>query len=115
MRFTPRFLAGLLACTLVGQTLRADDLPELGDVASQELSLSAEKKIGQQIMDEIRWREPSYLDDPDIETYLNQLGGRLVAASNDPGLGFYFFMHFFASALYDLIFISFECRGANLI
>mgnify|MGYP001032683984 CR=1 FL=1 len=91
MYFRRRFLAGLLACTLVGQPLRADDLPELGDVASQELSLSAEKKIGQQIMDEIRWREPSYLDDPDIETYLNQLGARLVAVSSDPGLGFYFF------------------------
>jgi beta-barrel assembly-enhancing protease len=91
MRFVPRFLAGFLACTLVGQPLRADDLPELGDVASQELSLSTEKKIGQQIMDEIRWREPSYLNDPDVETYLNQLGARLVAASSDPGLGFHFF------------------------
>jgi predicted Zn-dependent protease len=55
------------------------------------LSLSTEKKIGQQIMHEIRWREPAYLDDADIEAYLNQLGGRLAAVSNDPGFGFYFF------------------------
>ena len=91
MHLVRRFLAGLLACTLVAQPLRADELPELGDVASEELSLAAEKKIGEQIMDEIRWREPSYLDDPDVETYLNQLGGRLVAMSSDPGMGFYFF------------------------
>ncbi|WP_428825392.1 M48 family metalloprotease [Azonexus sp. IMCC34842] len=71
--------------------LRADDLPELGDVASNELSLSAEKKIGTQIMHEIRWREPSYLDDSDVEAYLNQLGGRLASVSNDPGMGFFFF------------------------
>ena len=71
--------------------MRADELPELGDIASEELSLATEKKIGQQIMDEIRWREPSYLDDPDVETYLNQLGGRLVAVSSDPGMGFHFF------------------------
>ena len=91
MRVAQRFLAGVLACALVAQPLRAADLPELGDAASNELSLALEKKIGQQIMNEIRWREPSYLDDPDIENYLNQLGGRLVAASDDPGMGFQFF------------------------
>lgn len=42
-------------------------------------------------MHEIRWREPSYLDDSDVEAYLNQLGGQLAAVSNDPGLGFFFF------------------------
>ena len=62
-----RFAAGLLALSLVVQPLRADDLPELGDVASNELSLATEKKIGQQIMHEIRWREAAYLDDPDVE------------------------------------------------
>ena len=76
---------------MVTQPLRADDLPELGDVASNELSLSAEKKIGQRIMHEIRWREPAYLDDADVEAYLNQIGGQLTAVSNDPGMGFYFF------------------------
>jgi predicted Zn-dependent protease len=40
-------------------------------------------------MDEIRWREPSYLDDPDVENYLNQLGERVSSpSSNDPGMGF---------------------------
>jgi predicted Zn-dependent protease len=42
-------------------------------------------------MHEIRWREMTYLDDTDIESYLNQLGGRLTAVSNDPGFGFEFF------------------------
>jgi predicted Zn-dependent protease len=91
MLLVRRFVAGLLACALAAQPLRGEELPELGDIASDELSLAAEKKIGQQIMNEIRWREPTYLDDPDIETYLNQLGGRLVAVSSDPGMGFYFF------------------------
>lgn len=86
-----RFLAALLACTLLVQPLRADDLPELGDIASNELSLSAEKKIGQRLMYDIRAREPSYLDDPDVEAYLNQLGNRLVAVSSDPGFGMSFF------------------------
>lgn len=91
MRFIHRFFAGMLALSMLTTSLRADDLPELGDVASNELSLGAEKRIGQQIMHEIRWRDPAYLDDPDVEAYLNQIGGRLTAVSNDPGMGFYFF------------------------
>ncbi|MBL8428297.1 MAG: M48 family metallopeptidase [Dechloromonas sp.] len=91
MHLSQRFIAAFLACTLALQPVAADDLPELGDVASNDLSLSTEKKIGQQIMHEIRWREPTYLDDADIEAYLNQLGGRLAAVSSDPGFGFYFF------------------------
>ncbi len=86
-----RLIAAFLACALIAQPLRADDLPELGDVASNELPLNTEKKIGLQVMHDIRWREPAYLDDADIEAYLNQLGGRLTAVSNDPGFGFYFF------------------------
>lgn len=91
MHLSQRFVAALLACTLALQPVAADELPELGDAASNDLSLSTEKKIGQQIMHEIRWREPPYLDDADVEAYLNQLGGRLAAVSNDPGFGFYFF------------------------
>jgi beta-barrel assembly-enhancing protease len=91
MHFAQRFVAGLLALTLLAPSLHAEDLPELGDVASNDLSLAMEKKIGQQIMHEVRWRDNSYLDDADVESYLNQLGGQLVAVSNDPGLGFYFF------------------------
>ena len=91
MRRGPRFpalvLAGVLACTGV----RADELPELGDIAGSDFSIAAERRIGQQIMHEIRWREPAFLDDPDVEAYLNHLGGRLAAVSNDPGTGFYFF------------------------
>lgn len=91
MHPSQRFIAAVLALALALPPAGADELPELGDVASNDLSLGTEKKIGQQIMHEIRWREPSYLDDADIEAYLNQLGNRLAAVSNDPGFGFYFF------------------------
>lgn len=91
MPFAQRLVAGLLALSLLTQPVLADDLPELGDVASNDLSLATERKIGQQIMNEIRWRDHAYLDDADVESYLNQLGGRLTAVSNDPGMGFVFF------------------------
>lgn len=91
MRPTSRLQALLLAVMLVLPVVRADELPELGDVASNELSLANEKRIGQQIMHDIRNRDPSYLDDPDVESYLEQIGGRLASASSDPGIGFTFF------------------------
>lgn len=91
MRLPHRLTALAIACVLALPPLHADELPELGDVASNDLSLATEKKIGQQIMHEIRWRDPAYLDDPDVESYLNQIGGRLASASKDPAIGFYFF------------------------
>ena len=86
-----RLLTLLLASVLALPNVRGQELPELGDIANSELSLVTEKRLGQQIMHEIRWRDPAYLDDPDVESYLNQIGGRLAAASSDPGIGFYFF------------------------
>ena len=91
MRLSQRLVALALAAVLVVPPVRGDDLPDLGEASAGDLSPATEKKIGQQIMHEFRWRDPSYLDDPDVESYLNQLGGRLAAASNDPGIGFYFF------------------------
>ena len=67
MSVSHRLLSGFLAFALIAQPLYADDLPELGDVATVRLSLATERKIGQQIMDEIRWHEASYLDDPEVE------------------------------------------------
>jgi beta-barrel assembly-enhancing protease len=80
-------MASVLAIT----PLAAQNLPELGEVSSDDLSIATERRIGKQIMREIRQREASYLDDYDIEFYLNQLGGRLAVFSGDPGYGFEFF------------------------
>ena len=69
----------------------AHDLPELGEAARAELSPQIERRIGEQIMNEIRQREPSYVDDPEIGDYLNRLGRRLVEASANPTGSFHFF------------------------
>ena len=86
-----RIASAVLVLSLSFSPLQAQNLPELGDVAGSELSAANEKRIGQQIMHQIRWQDASYLDDPDVETYLMQLGGRLAAVSDDPGIGFQFF------------------------
>ncbi len=73
--------AALFSLSAVGQ---ADELPELGEAARAEFSSQLERRIGERIMNEIRLREPSYVDDADINDYLNRLGRRLVSASSDP-------------------------------
>lgn len=70
----------------------AADLPDLGDVGASELSAATERRIGEEIVRQIRWHEASYLDDPEIEEYVNQLGNRLAAASDKPTQAFEFFV-----------------------
>ena len=91
MLFQRRILPFLLSCSLLATPALAQPLPELGEVSSNELSVATERRIGQQIMQEIRQREISYLDDYDVESYLNALGWRLAEKSDDPGFGFEFF------------------------
>ncbi len=70
----------------------ADELPDLGESARAEFSPQLERRIGERILNEIRLREPSYVDDPEISDYLNRLGSRLVAASASPTADCYFFL-----------------------
>ena len=82
----------LTVAALLGSTsLRAEDLPDLGEAARAELSPQLERKIGERIMNEIRLREPSYVDDAEVTDYLNRLGSRLVAASSNPSRDCQFF------------------------
>lgn len=69
----------------------ADGLPELGDSSQVDFSPAMEKRTGETIMRDIRLHEPGYIDDPEINSYLNQLGTRLAAQSQDPRQEFQFF------------------------
>ena len=83
----------LAAAVLLGgsASVLADGLPDLGDSARVDLSPQLERKIGEEIFNDIRAHEPGYVDDPDIEDYLRFLGHRLVAASANPAGDYYFF------------------------
>ena len=75
----------------LGSLVHAADLPDLGESSRAELSPQLERKIGGSIMNQIRLREPSYVDDPEINDYLAHLGSRLVDASDNPTGEFHFF------------------------
>ena len=52
----------LLCSGVATQALAQSTLPALGDTASDDFNLGTERKLGDQIMREIR-RDPDYLDD----------------------------------------------------
>ncbi len=87
-----RIAAACLSVALLVPQAPAQSLPELGDTSGALLSPSLERKIGEQAMREIRLREPSYLDDPELTEYVNDVGRRIVAATSDAQQDFEFFL-----------------------
>ncbi len=93
-RLRQRLLCGALAALLAGSgvaPLQAQGLPPtalrlpgLGESASDEFNLNQEKRIGEQIMREIR-RDPAYLDDPQLLDYLQTLWAPLVRTARAQG------------------------------
>jgi predicted Zn-dependent protease len=84
-------LRTLLALALAIQPVFAADLPDLGEVSRQYFSDQEEQALGRAIMRDV-YADPHYLDDPEIETYLNQLGYKLVSVSTRNQREFNFFV-----------------------
>ena len=70
----------------------AEGLPDLGESALTDLSPAMEQRLGESAMRDIRWNDPSYLNDAEVSTYVNRLGNRLVAAMPDSHKEFHFFV-----------------------
>ncbi len=68
----------------------APGLPELGDSARAALSPAQERKLGETALKQLR-AAGAYLNDPEVNDYLNDLGQRLVAARADSRFDFQFF------------------------
>ena len=87
-----RHLAATLSALLLLPTLSALHLPayaqvrlpSLGESASRDLSVGAERRLGEQIMREAR-RDPEFLDDPVLQEYLLSIWQPLVAAARQVG------------------------------
>ena len=60
------------------------NLPALGDSVSQDLDLGAERRIGEQVMRQIR-PDPDFLEDPLLLEYLQSLWGPLVTTAKQLG------------------------------
>lgn len=80
----------LLILLCFSASVMGEGLPDLGDVSQTIVNPIQERQIGQQSMLEIR-ASRQFLDDPEINDYLNQIGYKLVENSAEPSLGFEFF------------------------
>ena len=86
----PGRLALLLCAVLVGapsggaQGQAAVRLPSLGDAVSDDFDISSERRLGDNIMREIR-RDPDYLDDPLLSEYLDGIVSALLVSSRERG------------------------------
>ncbi|HYR01252.1 MAG TPA: M48 family metalloprotease [Casimicrobiaceae bacterium] len=65
-------------------------LPDLGDESQSLVSPAQERKLGESVVRQIR-AAGAYLDDPEVNDYLNDLGQRLVVAVPDSTQSFEFF------------------------
>lgn len=68
-----------------------EELPDLGDVSQTVLSAQDEQRIAEQILAEVAVSD-EVLQDAEIEDYLQALGNRLAAASDDKRQTFHFFI-----------------------
>ena len=86
-----KILILLLTVGLVGNPA-AYELPDLGDSSAAVFSSQDEKALGREIMMEIR-ADRDYFDDPETVDFLNSVGNRLLAVSEDAtGMQFEFFV-----------------------
>jgi len=66
------------------QAMPSRALPSLGDPASEDLTVGAERHLGDRIMQELR-RDPDVIDDPLLLDYLSNLWSPLVGAARARG------------------------------
>ncbi|MCC5856735.1 MAG: M48 family metallopeptidase [Ectothiorhodospiraceae bacterium] len=66
-------------------------LPQLGDSASRSLSITQERRLGEELIREIRQRLPLH-EDPEIQYYIADLGQRLLARAEGPEFDYNFFV-----------------------
>lgn len=67
------------------------NLPDLGDESMAVISPAQERKLGEDMMRQAR-RSLAFMDDPEINEYIQSLGQRLVSRSDNPKQDFRFFV-----------------------
>jgi predicted Zn-dependent protease len=95
--FSRRIVSGALVVALaftpmppVTRATFAQGLPDLGDAAQVDFSPAQERKLGETIIRQVR-AAGGYMNDPEVNDYLNELGHRIVAGSKDIKQDFEFF------------------------
>ncbi|MEK7815530.1 MAG: M48 family metalloprotease [Pseudomonadota bacterium] len=96
MLIPPRPAPWLLAAGLLlfaAGSGQADNLnlPDLGDQSAAVITPAQERKLGEDIIRQAR-RRMNFMDDPELNDYIQTLGQRLVASSDSPQQDFRFYI-----------------------
>jgi beta-barrel assembly-enhancing protease len=92
MRSLQRVVRGIALAIVVAMPLAgASDLPDLGDASRVVLSAPQERRIGEEVMRQVRL-ERAFLDDAELNAYLDNIAFRLVSNSPDNRIPFEFFL-----------------------
>ena len=81
----------LFFCFWSSSVCLAERLPDLGDATEEEFPIAKENALGADIMRRVRSSD-SFVSDPEVSQYLNDLGYKLVSNSADPTRQFEFFL-----------------------
>ena len=83
----------LLVVIMPNYTMAAatQNLPDFGDSSGSVVSPDFERRLGKSIMRQV-YQEPSVIRDPEVESYIQSIGYRLVSNSDDNQLPFTFFI-----------------------
>jgi len=85
-----RILRWLIGALVFVPSALGQPLPDLGG-GDAGLAPQVERRIGESIMRDIRFRDPTYVDDPEISDYLGNLGTRLTQTAAGARQDFEFF------------------------
>ena len=77
-------LTTFMAAAHAPQALAQVNLPSLGDSVSDDVDLLTERKLGDRYMRELR-RDPDFLDDPQLQAYVQSLWTPLLEAARARG------------------------------
>ena len=80
-----------LALQVTYLTAQENNLPDMGSPADAVLSKTEEAKIGRAIMQQIR-ASGTFVEDPQVNEYINEIGHRLSAQANSGEYKFSFFV-----------------------
>ena len=91
-RAARRCISAFLTATLTLSPIAVaqQNLPDLGDPSQAALSVPQERKLGESIIRQVRL-SGGYMNDPEVNGYLNELGNRLVTAIPGSPFDFEFF------------------------
>ncbi|MBC7780155.1 MAG: M48 family metallopeptidase [Proteobacteria bacterium] len=81
----------ILAIAVAVPLAGASELPDLGDASRALLSSAQERRLGNEVMREVR-ADRTFFDDAELTAYLGNLGYRLLSSSPDSRISFEFFV-----------------------